>query len=124
MLDQKIKFRYLNWKQVDFLQELVIRCATLHSIQVERVLSPNLNAIGVNNRNLDDFSVSVQHSYDLMDQIPDQFLKISESGIGDAKTIPALKKAGLDGFLMGECFIKTPNPALAMQDLVVGLWGK
>lgn len=75
----------------------------------------------MNNRNLDDFSVSVQHSYDLVDHIPDQFLKISESGISDLKTIQALKEAGFDGFLMGECFMKTPNPALAMQDLVSDL---
>ena len=56
-----------------------------------------------------------------MDQIPNQFLKISESGISNPEIIQALKKAGFDGFLMGECFMKTPNPALAMQDLVGGL---
>jgi len=92
--------------------------------ELERSMCDDLDAIGVNNRNLDDFSVSVQNSYDLVDQIPDQFLKISESGISDVKTIQALKKAGFDSFLMGECFMKTPNPALGMQDLVVGLWGK
>jgi indole-3-glycerol phosphate synthase len=89
--------------------------------ELERCICDDLDAVGVNNRNLDDFSVSVQHSYDLVDQIPNQFLKISESGISNPEIIQALKKAGFDGFLMGECFMKTPNPALAMQDLVGGL---
>lgn len=86
--------------------------------ELERSLCDELDAVGVNNRNLADFSVSVQHSYDLVDLIPDQFLKISESGISDPKTINGLKKAGFNGFLIGENFMKEADPALAMQKFV------
>lgn len=86
--------------------------------ELDRSLCDDLDAVGVNNRNLADFSVSVQHSHDLVKHIPDQFLKISESGISDVKTIKELKHAGFNGFLIGENFMKTSDPALAMQQFV------
>jgi indole-3-glycerol phosphate synthase len=78
----------------------------------------HLDAIGVNNRNLADFSVSVDRSYELAEFIPDQFLKISESGISNPQTIKELKKAGFDGFLIGENFMKEKDPAMAMETFV------
>lgn len=86
--------------------------------ELERSLCDTLDAVGVNNRNLNDFSVSVQHSYDLVNQIPDKFLKISESGISDPQTIKELKQAGFDGFLIGENFMKQEDPGLAMKEFV------
>lgn len=86
--------------------------------ELESSLCDDLDAIGVNNRNLADFSVSVQHSYDLVKQIPDQFLKISESGISNPQTIKELKKAGFSGFLIGENFMKEEDPGLAMSKFV------
>lgn len=86
--------------------------------ELERSLCDELDAVGVNNRNLADFSVSLQHSYDLVSRIPDTFLKISESGISDTKTISDLKAAGFDGFLIGENFMRTADPGLAMRDFV------
>jgi indole-3-glycerol phosphate synthase len=55
-------------------------------------------------------------SYQLVSQIPNQFLKISESGIDNPKTIIELKKAGFHGFLIGENFMKTANPPQACLD--------
>lgn len=86
--------------------------------ELDRSLCDELDAVGINNRNLGNFSVSVQNSYNLVDHIPDQFLKISESGISDAKTIIQLKKAGFNGFLIGENFMKEENPGKAMKDFV------
>ncbi|HEX8376975.1 MAG TPA: indole-3-glycerol phosphate synthase TrpC [Pedobacter sp.] len=86
--------------------------------ELERSICDDLDAIGVNNRNLADFSVSLQHSYDLVNQIPDKFLKISESGISNPKTINELKKAGFNGFLIGENFMKEEDPGKAMQQFV------
>ncbi|HCN85308.1 MAG TPA: indole-3-glycerol phosphate synthase TrpC [Sphingobacteriaceae bacterium] len=91
--------------------------------ELDRSLCDDLDAVGVNNRNLADFSVSVQHSHDLVQHIPDQFLKISESGISNVKTIKELKEAGFNGFLIGENFMKEDNPALAMQEFVNELKG-
>lgn len=92
----------------------------VHNLQeLEESLCDDIDAVGVNNRNLVDFSVSVQHSYDLADKIPDNFLKVSESGISDPQTIASLKKAGFNGFLIGENFMKEDDPGQAMTEFVI-----
>ncbi len=94
----------------------------VHNLEeLERSINPNLDAIGVNNRNLADFTVSVQTSYDLAPHIPAAFLKISESAISNPETIKQLKQAGFNGFLIGENFMKQEDPGLAMKEFVKGL---
>ncbi len=86
--------------------------------ELDRSLNPYLDVVGVNNRNLKTFDVSVQTSLALAEFIPDDFRKISESGLKDAQTIVDLKKGGFEGFLIGETFMKTENPAQALQQLI------
>jgi indole-3-glycerol phosphate synthase len=86
--------------------------------ELDRSICDDLDAIGVNNRNLGDFSVTVQHSFDLVKYIPSRFLKISESGISDPQTIKELSNAGFDGFLIGENFMKEADPGKAMKAFV------
>ncbi|RNL49597.1 indole-3-glycerol phosphate synthase TrpC [Pedobacter jejuensis] len=86
--------------------------------ELDRSICPHLDAIGVNNRNLGDFTVNIQTSFDLVNKIPNEFLKISESAISNPKIISDLKAAGFNGFLIGENFMKTDNPGLAMQEFV------
>lgn len=94
----------------------------VHNLEeLERSLNPNLDAIGVNNRNLADFSVSVETSFELAEHIPAGFLKISESAISNTKVIKELKQAGFNGFLIGETFMKHEDPGAAMQEFVKGL---
>ncbi len=81
-------------------------------------LFDDIDAIGVNNRNLKDFSVDIQHSYDLLNKIPTEYIKVSESGISDPSTIKALKRAGFQGFLIGENFMKTADPGQAIKEFV------
>lgn len=89
----------------------------VHNLEeLERSICKDLDAIGVNNRNLADFTVNIQTSFDLVNRIPDEFLKISESAISAPQTIKELKSAGFNGFLIGENFMKTGNPGQAMQD--------
>lgn len=91
----------------------------VHNLEeLERSISPDLDAIGVNNRNLADFTVNIQTSFDLVNKIPNEFLKISESAISNPQTIRELKTAGFNGFLIGENFMKTDNPGLAIQQFV------
>jgi indole-3-glycerol phosphate synthase len=91
----------------------------VHNLEeLERSITPNLDAIGVNNRNLADFTVSVDTSYQLAEQIPAEFLKISESAISNPETIKQLKKAGFNGFLIGENFMKQPDPGAAIREFV------
>jgi indole-3-glycerol phosphate synthase len=75
----------------------------------------------VNNRNLADFTVSVETSYTLAQHIPKEFLKISESAISNPETIKQLKTAGFNGFLIGENFMKQEDPGMAMRDFVAAL---
>ena len=94
----------------------------VHNLEeLERSINPNLDAIGVNNRNLADFTVSVDTSYRLAEHIPSEFLKISESAISNPETINQLKKAGFNGFLIGENFMKQGDPGAAMREFVRGL---
>jgi len=96
----------------------------LLEIHNEAELSANIfetiDAIGVNNRSLKDFSVDLAHSHNLAARIPDRFVKVSESGLSDPKTIRDLKKAGFQGFLIGESFMKTEDPGRAMAAFVSG----
>ena len=68
------------------------------------------DAIGVNNRNLKTFEVSTDVSKKLANQIPNEFVKVSESGISSIDAIQDLKTYGYQGFLIGENFMKTDNP--------------
>lgn len=86
--------------------------------ELERSLCENLDLVGVNNRNLKTFEVSVDTSLALVDKIPDSFVKVSESGISDPNTMVELKKAGFDGFLIGENFMKSSRPEQAAYNFI------
>jgi indole-3-glycerol phosphate synthase len=81
----------------------------------------NINAVGVNNRNLADFTVDVQRSFELADRIPNDFAKVSESGLSDPATVVALRAAGFNGFLIGENFMKQSQPEAACEEFIVRL---
>lgn len=83
--------------------------------ELESSVCDDLDAVGVNNRNLADFSVRVETSLELVSLIPDRFMKISESGISSPDTISMLRNAGFNGFLIGECFMKEEDPGNAMK---------
>lgn len=78
--------------------------------ELGKSLLPNVDIIGVNNRNLKDFEVNINISKKLSEEIPKDFVKISESGISDVETIKDLRTYGFQGFLIGETFMKTENP--------------
>lgn len=78
--------------------------------ELDASINEYLDLIGVNNRSLKTFEVSLDTSYDLVDRIPSGFVKISESGISKPETLVSLKKAGFDGFLIGENFMKSGRP--------------
>lgn len=90
----------------------------VHNAEELEKLNPDVDIVGVNNRNLKTFEVSTQTSLDLLEHIPNEFVKISESGLKDAETIKELRKAGFKGFLMGESFMKTENPGKACKELI------
>lgn len=77
-----------------------------------------IDAVGVNNRNLNTFEVNVSQSIEMASLIPSEFVKVSESGIDSAKTIVNLKEVGYKGFLIGELFMKNSRPELACSELI------
>lgn len=81
-------------------------------------LNEYVDILGVNNRNLTTFEVDVQTSIDLVKHIPEEFVKISESGISKASTIIRLKNVGYEGFLVGETFMKNSRPERACARFV------
>ncbi len=78
--------------------------------ELDRSVNQYIDLVGVNNRNLKTFKVNIQTSLDLATSIPEEFVKVSESGISEPETILKLKKAGFNGFLIGERFMKTGRP--------------
>ncbi|MEY3564532.1 MAG: hypothetical protein RJA23_702 [Bacteroidota bacterium] len=91
----------------------------VHNLEeLEQSFCDGLDVVGVNNRNLKNFEVSLETSLSLVDRIPNQVVKISESGISDPGTLVAFRKAGFDGFLIGENFMKTSNPGLAAIEFI------
>ena len=82
-------------------------------------LSPDL--CGINNRNLGSFVTDVDNSFRLAELLPSDAVKVSESGISSPDTIRLLRQAGFQGFLIGETFMKTPDPGLALKEFIMNL---
>ena len=80
-----------------------------------------IDMLGVNNRNLKTFEQSIQTSFDLAAVIPDQFVKVSESGISKTETVKDLRNVGYKGFLMGENFMKENDPAEALRKFICAI---
>ena len=89
--------------------------------ELEKSIMPSLDMIGVNNRNLKTFEVSLDFSKTLADQIPNEFVKVSESGISSIEAINELKPFGYQGFLIGENFMKTDNAGQAAKEFIAQL---
>ena len=86
--------------------------------ELQKALMPSLNMLGVNNRNLKTFEVSLETSMALSEKIPADFVKVSESGISSISAIQRLRPYGYQGFLVGEHFMKTEDPGAAAREFI------
>ena len=86
--------------------------------ELQKAIMPSLNMIGVNNRNLKTFEVSLSYSKELASLIPNEFVKISESGISNVAAVKELQQFGYQGFLIGENFMKTENAGFAASEFI------
>lgn len=86
--------------------------------ELKKSLKVNADMIGVNNRDLKTFEVSIENSKKLAKLIPSGFVKVSESGISDTMAINDLKNYGYSGFLIGENFMKTNDPGASAGDFI------
>ncbi|MDR0907128.1 MAG: indole-3-glycerol phosphate synthase TrpC [Rikenellaceae bacterium] len=79
-------------------------------------LNPDVQVVGVNNRDLTTFVTDTAVSVRMASFLPAGVVRISESGISDPEVVKALRREGYRGFLMGENFMKRPDPARALED--------
>lgn len=79
-------------------------------------LNPDL--CGINNRHLGSFITDVETSYRLAEKLPREAIKVSESGISNPQTVRELREAGFHGFLIGEAFMREPQPGQALKEFI------
>lgn len=91
----------------------------IHNAEELEKVNDFVDIVGVNNRDLKTFTMDVETSVRLSKLIPDKFVKISESGLDNAKTIHYLREHGFRGFLIGETFMKTENPGETCKKFIL-----
>ena len=114
LLDEELLKRYLKISDELGLSALV---ETHDEEEVKKALSAGARVIGVNNRNLKDFSVSNENSIRLREMIPEDVIFVSESGIKTAEDVMALRKIGVDAVLVGETMMRADNKAVKLKEL-------
>ena len=86
--------------------------------ELETAIASGAEIIGVNNRNLSTFAVTLDTSLQLAEHMPENVVRISESGIHNAADVARLRAAGFSAFLVGEHLMKSGDPAAALRQLV------
>lgn len=90
----------------------------VHNESELEYLCDGVTVVGVNNRDLHVFKTDVNTSVRMADLIPDEFIKISESGLKSVDDLKMLRGVGYRGFLMGERFMKQESPAAALGQFI------
>jgi len=85
--------------------------------ELERALEVDFDVIGINNRDLEDFSVDIQRTFDLLSDVPAGKVVVSESGIHYRGQIEELEQVGVDAVLVGEAVMRAPDPEAAVREL-------
>ena len=85
--------------------------------ELARALKLKTPLIGINNRNLKTFEVSIDTTLSLMRNVPSERLLVTESGIQTREDVLRLGAAGINAFLVGEAFMRAPDPGAALADL-------
>lgn len=86
--------------------------------ELERALEHGAEVLGINNRNLDDFSVDVATTFELITDVPAGKTVVSESGISDRETLDELERVGVDAVLIGEALMRADDPEAKVRELV------
>jgi len=111
------------------LQECRSLLKTAHELNMEVLLEMHAESeldyaalepdmCGINNRNLGTFITNVENSFRMAELLPKDVCKVSESGISNPRTVNELRSVGFSGFLIGECFMKTGNPGIALKTFI------
>ena len=89
--------------------------------EAERALKAGARIIGINNRDLRDFSVDIETTFRVMAQLPEDVLVVSESGIGSVEDFKRLKDHGVHGALVGEAFMRNPELLIGFVEVQKGI---
>ena len=111
----KEKLRALMVKAHELGLEVLLE---MHSEEELEYCELEPDVYGINNRNLGSFVTNVENSFRLAELLPKDAVKVSESGISRPETIRELRQAGFRGFLIGETFMKTPDPGQTLKQLI------
>lgn len=114
----KLQCRRLMERAHSLGLEVLLEMHAEHELEYAE-LEPDL--CGINNRNLGSFVTDVENSFRLAELLPKEAVKVSESGISNPQTIKELRSAGFRGFLIGETFMKAPNPGQALASFITQL---
>jgi indole-3-glycerol phosphate synthase len=85
--------------------------------ELETALEWDVDVLGINNRNLEDFSVDIERTFDLLHDVPTGKVVVSESGIHTREQIEELEGVGVDAVLIGETLMRSPDPEAAVREL-------
>lgn len=113
----------LEDQRMEDLAMLAISChmdvlIEVHNLEeLKRVQQLRLPMVGINNRNLRTFDVTLQTTIELLDAIDDDTLVITESGILSAQDVKLMKAHNIHSFLVGEAFMRQKNPGQALEDI-------
>jgi indole-3-glycerol phosphate synthase len=85
--------------------------------ELDVALEVDVDVLGINNRDLEDFSVDLQRTFDLLSEVPAGKVVVSESGIRYREQIDELEQLGVDAVLVGEVLMRAPDPEAAVREL-------
>lgn len=88
-----------------------------NAVELEQALKLDTRLIGINNRNLHNFETSLNNTYDLLVNIPDDRIVVTESGIHTAEDVAAMRNHDVNAFLVGEAFMRAPEPGEELRRL-------
>ena len=82
-------------------------------------LPEDADMVGINNRDLTSFHTDIDNAVRLVEALPADMVKIAESGIKTPEDLRRLRDVGFDGFLIGEAFMKTPDPGERLSEFLI-----
>ncbi len=91
--------------------------------ELSRAIDVGAEIIGINNRDLRDFTVDLERTFALLEEIPDGVAAVSESGIATSEHVRRLRERGAQGVLVGELLMRAPHPEAALRELLPGARG-
>ena len=106
-----------DMERLAFSLDMAVLVEVHDAVELERALKLKTPLIGINNRNLKTFEVSLDTTLTLMKSVPDNRILVTESGIATPQDVKRLRDAGVQVFLVGEAFMRADEPGLALTQL-------